>query len=106
MLDLDEFDALHLADQRLPQVAERATELSRERLEQRVALLVGAARVDERGDLPVAGEHVPRDVADEDEIQPRDVDVADLPSLDPVRHDRVARAEVWVLADPARTVDV
>src|SRR5262249_16322443 len=61
--DRDELDALDLPDERLPEIAERTAELAGERLEQRAALLLAAALVDQRRNLPVAGEHVARDVA-------------------------------------------
>ena len=102
----NELDALHLADQRRPEIAERAAELAGERLQERVPLLLRPALVDQRDDLPVAGENVPRDMADQDEAEARDVELADLPALDAVGDDREALPQIRVLADPARTVDV
>ena len=45
---------------------ERPAQLAGEGFDHRVALLLGAALVDERDDLPVPGEDVARDMAYED----------------------------------------
>jgi hypothetical protein len=49
--DGDELDAFHLADQRRPEVAERAAELPGERIEEGLPLLLRAPLVDQRHDL-------------------------------------------------------
>src|SRR4029079_4462583 len=69
-------------------------------------LLLRPPLVDEAHDRPVAGEDVAGDVTDEDEVEPGDVEVANLPPLDAVRDDREALTQIRVLADPARAVDV
>src|SRR5262249_24096731 len=66
--DRNELHALHLADERLPEVAERATQLAGEGLQHGASLLLRPALVHECRDLPVPGQDVARDVAAEDEI--------------------------------------
>src|SRR5262249_22130971 len=101
-----EFDTPDLADQCLPEVAQRAAELAGERRQHRVPLLVVPPFVDEGGYLPVPRQNVSRDVAGEYQVEPGDVDVLDLAPLDAVRDDRIAVAEVGIFSNPARTVDV
>jgi hypothetical protein len=67
--DRNELNTFHLPDQRRPEIAERTAELSGEGFQEAVSLLLRRALVDERHDLPVAGENVPRDVADQNEAE-------------------------------------
>ena len=95
--------AERLADQ-AGEVGERPAELSVVGVEDRLALVVRGALVDEHHLLPTRRrEDVPRDLDDAHEVQAAHIDATDRAVVEVVGIERVAGPAVRVFADPART---
>ena len=99
------FDRDNLAHE-LGEIGDRSAGLARPHLDQGVLLLRGGLVVDIHTDLPVPFQDVARDVREDDERVSRHVDAFNRSLVDVPAEHAVARAKIWIFADPAWAEDL
>jgi hypothetical protein len=100
VVDAGALDGDTLANQAC-EIRDRPAQLAAEAVEESIHLLLRGLVVHEHSLAPVALEDVAGDVDDADERKSTHIHTADLPAREVVRDDRLAKAVVGIVADPA-----